>query len=350
MSSEHLAPFRLKPWFSPRPWGRKSLEPWYTPAQVGTTEPVGESWLTGPQCVVETEPLAGASFAGQTLAAVASAHAAELLGAAHESNLASAQPAEFPLLVKLLFPADKLSVQVHPDDAHAQAMGQPRGKTECWYVLQADPGAQIALGLQPGVTPDAVRAAIAAGTMEDLMQWLPVTPGEMVFVDAGTIHAIGPGMVLLETQQTSDITFRMYDYGRPRELHVEQALRVMKTHTEAGKVAPIKMQGAPPTRSLGGKETGPDFIRLIQQRYFTVDRYDLAPNTSITIPATTPGCLVTLSGSGTVTSSPDSASAVDLIPGHAIVVPANTGSLTVASAAGTAFVHCWAPKQYLPSS
>ena len=141
---------------------------------------------------------------------------------------------EFPLLVKLLFPEDKLSVQVHPDDAQAQAMGQPRGKTECWYVLEAEPGATIALGLKPGATADAVRAAIAAGTLEEWMEWVPVAVGDMVFVDAGTVHAIGPGVVLLETQQTCDITFRMYDYGRPRELHVEQALRVMKTEDGGG--------------------------------------------------------------------------------------------------------------------
>ena len=169
--------------------------------------------------------------------------------------------AEFPLLVKLLFPSDKLSVQVHPDDAHAQAMGQPRGKTECWYVLEAEPGATIALGMKTGATAEVVRAAIAAGTMEEWMEWVPVSVGDMVFVDAGTVHAIGPGVVLLETQQTCDITFRMYDYGRPRELHVEQALGVMKMKTAAGKVAPVKMDG---------------FVRLIEQKYFVVDRYDVA--------------------------------------------------------------------------
>ncbi len=140
--------------------------------------------------------------------------------------------------MKLLFPNDKLSVQVHPDDAQAQAMGQPRGKTECWYVLEAEPGATIALGLKTGATADVVRAAIAGGTMEDWMEWVPVSVGDMVFVDAGTVHAIGPGVVLLETQQTCDVTFRMYDYGRPRELHVEQALKVMRAKTAAGKVAP----------------------------------------------------------------------------------------------------------------
>ena len=214
---------------------------------------MGEAWLTGPESVVET-----GRVTGQTLAAVAAELCRLQLWAA----------AEFPLLVKLLFPSDKLSVQVHPDDAQAQAMGQPRGKTECWYVLEAEPGATIALGLKPGATADAVRAAIADGTLEELMEWVPVAVGDMVFVDAGTVHAIGPGVVLLETQQTCDITFRMYDYGRPRELHVEQALQVMKTKTAAGKVAPRKMDG---------------FTRLIEQKYFVVDRYDLAEMEAVSL-------------------------------------------------------------------
>ena len=319
MAVEPLAPFRLKPWFSPRPWGRRSLEPWYSASQVGTSEPVGEAWLTGPESLIETGALSG-----QTLSAVAQSHTAQLLGA-------DATPAEFPLLVKLLFPADKLSVQVHPDDAHAQAMGQPRGKTECWYVLSADPGAQIALGLKPETTSDSVRGAVAAGTLEYLMQWVSVTSGDMVFVDAGTVHAIGPGMVLLETQQTCDITFRMYDYGRPRELHVDQALRVMKTNTAAGKVAPQKMSS----------ESGKELTRLIQQHYFTVDRYDLGANSEVILDTDKVGCLVTLSGSAAVIGG--SEGAVDALPGQAVLIPAGSGSLIVETGVGTSFVHCWAP-------
>jgi len=320
--STHLAPFRLKPWFSARPWGRKSLEPWYSASQVGRSEPVGEAWLTGPESIIETGTLSG-----KTLADVAASHPTQLLG----TEEANTHPAEFPLLVKLLFPADKLSVQVHPNDAHAQAMGQPRGKTECWYALSADAGAQIALGLVPSATTDSVRAAIAAGTLEDLLQWVPVAPGDMFFVDAGTVHAIGPGMVLLETQQTCDITFRMYDYGRPRELHVDQALRVMKTHTAAGKVAPQKLRNT----------AGHEFTRLIQQQYFTVDRYDLGANSEVILDTDKVGCLVTLSGSAAVIGG--SEGAVDALPGQAVLIPAGSGSLIVETGVGTSFVHCWAP-------
>lgn len=314
MTIEELGPFRLAPWFSPRPWGRRDLQPWYgAEAFAGTSEPVGEAWLTGPQSMVET-----GVFAGKTLAAVAAEAGEALLG--------EGSGTEFPLLVKLLFPDDKLSVQVHPDDAQAQAMGQPRGKTECWYVLEAAPGATIALGLKPGATAEVVRAAIANGTMEEWMEWVPVQAGEMVFVDAGTVHAIGPGVVLLETQQTCDVTFRMYDYGRPRELHVEQALKVMKTKTAAGKVQPKKMDG---------------FIRLIEQRYFVVDRYDIEGVGEVVVPGGSAGCLVGLSGDAMVEC--EGAETVELMAGKAVVVPADCGSIRIEAGAGVSFVRCWAP-------
>jgi mannose-6-phosphate isomerase len=304
-----LAAFRLAPWFSERPWGRENLRPWY--AETGKSGLVGEAWLTGPESVIET----GAE-AGKTLAAVVAGAAEQVLGAGGG--------VEFPLLVKLLFPNDKLSVQVHPDDAQAQAMGQPRGKTECWYVLEAEAGAAVALGLRDGATADTVRAAIADGTLEDWMEWVPVKVGDMVFVDAGTVHAIGPGVVLLETQQTCDVTYRMYDYGRPRELHVEKAIGVMKLKTAAGKVAPVKKDG---------------FIRLIEQKYFVVDRYDLAAGEKAVLPGGSAGCLVGLSGTATVNAGGE----VELLAGKAVVVPADFDSVTVVSEGGGSFVRCFEP-------
>jgi mannose-6-phosphate isomerase len=295
-----VAPFRLKPWFSERPWGRKDLLPWY--ADTGTTALVGEAWLTGPQCLVETGVLKG-----RTLASAAS----ELGG-------------EVPLLVKLLFPAEKLSVQVHPDDAQARALGETRGKTECWYVLEAEPGAAVALGLKSGSDAAVVRAAIADGTMEDLLEWVPVAVGDMLFVDAGTVHAIGPGVVLLETQQTSDVTYRLYDYGRPRELHLDKGLQVMKAKTAAGKVAPKKMDG---------------FTRLIEQKYFVVDRFDVAAGNAVQVAMDGAWCLVTLSGTGMVRCGADE---VELIPAEAVVVPAG-GHVTMQTGPGVSFMRCVAP-------
>jgi mannose-6-phosphate isomerase len=301
MMTTSVAPFRLKPWFSERVWGKKDLRPWYS--DTGTTEPVGEAWLTGPQCVVETGP-----FAGRTL-----------------DSLATELGCEFPLLVKLLFPADKLSVQVHPDDVQAQALGETRGKTECWYVLEAEQGAAVALGLKDGADATVVRAAIANGTMEALMEWVPVSVGDMLFVDAGTVHAIGPGVVLLETQQTSDVTYRLYDYGRPRELHLDKGLQVMKSKTAAGKVAAKKMDG---------------FTRLIEQKYFAVDRFDLKDANEAAISFNGPGCLVGLSGSTVVTTA---GGHVELNPGQAVVVPMGNSGVTVQTGAAASFMRCVAP-------
>ena len=144
------------------------------------------------------------------------------------------QPGEFPLLMKFLFPREWLSVQVHPNDAEAQAIGQPRGKNECWYVLSAEPDAKLALGFREKMTPEEIERAIHEGTLESKLQYVPVKAGDMVYVEAGTIHAIGPGMVVLETQQYSDTTYRLYDYGRPRELHLKDGLAVTKAQTEVG--------------------------------------------------------------------------------------------------------------------
>jgi len=305
-----MRPFRLKPFFSERVWGRASLAPWY--AETGTAELVGEAWLTGPQCVVET-----GAMAGRTLDEVAKEFGPELLGEGGDG--------EFPLLVKVLFPNDKLSVQVHPDDEKAQAMGQRRGKTECWYVLDAEPGAAVALGLREGSDAAGVERAIAEGAIEEMLVQVPVIAGDMVFVDAGTVHAIGPGVTLLETQQTSDTTFRMWDYGRPRELHVEQGIAATKFRTRAGKVRP---------RLLSNGVT-----RLIEEQYFTVDRFDVRGDDEVRVEMEGAGCLVGLEGSAMVRSA---SGEVELLKGTAVVVPAGSG-VVVAGAGPVSFARCFAP-------
>lgn len=241
-----LTPFRLAPYFRTRPWGFNDLRPWFDYQTNG--EPIGEVWLTGEMCIAETGP-----YAGHTLKAITAEHTRELLGEA-------AAAGEFPLLVKVLFPQDKLSVQVHPDDALAQEHGFPRGKTECWYALDAAEGASVALGLAEGTTPEQVRAAIADETLEKYLQWLPVEKGDMIYVDAGTVHAIGPGSVLLETQQSSDLTYRMYDYGRGRELHVDKSMQAARMTTRAGKVKPV--------------DEG-DHAVLIREHYFEMEQWPL---------------------------------------------------------------------------
>jgi mannose-6-phosphate isomerase len=221
---EELAPFRIEPRFTARVWGFRDLRPWYD--RVAEGGPIGEVWLTGDDCVIATGP-----HAGKRLAAMFTEEHEALLGL-------GAPSAESPLLIKTIFAREKLSVQVHPDDEMAQEYGQPRGKTECWYALAAEPGAEVAVGVKPGTTLEQIAEEIAAGTLEASLNAVPIAAGDLIFVDAGTIHAIWPGSILLETQQNSDTTYRMFDYGRGRELHIEKSLEATKLTTRAGKIAP----------------------------------------------------------------------------------------------------------------
>jgi mannose-6-phosphate isomerase len=309
-----LAPFRIAPFFSPRPWGARDLSPWY---DYRPAEPVGEAWLTGPQCLIET-----GDQQGRTLSELAAAYPDALLGP-HRNEVG-----DYPLLVKILFPHEKLSVQVHPDDALALQIGEPRGKTECWYVLDAQPGAAVALGLKPGSTVEAMRQAIANHTLEAMLEQVPVTKGDMIFVDAGTVHAIGPGVTLLETQQTSDITYRLYDYGRPRELHIDRGLAATRLHTAAGQIAP-KIEGAR--------------TRLIEQKYFTVDRIDLSPSSPFRSepPAGVPHALVAVEGSAVLYG--EGCEPVDLMAGRAVVVPAAIAGYRLESAGRASVIRSQPP-------
>lgn len=249
-----LAPFLLEPQFVERIWGTPDLRPWYdhvTSTESGQT-PIGEVWLTGDECRVQTGPIAG-----MKLGEVFVEYGESMLGTTVPETMRGASP----LLLKVIFAQDKLSVQVHPDDRLAKKYGEPRGKTECWYTLAAEPGSAVAAGLLPGVTLDQVEREVADETLEQSLAVVPVAAGDMIFVDAGTVHAIWPGSVLLETQQNSDLTYRLFDYGRPRPLHVAKALEAIRLTTAAGKVAPIV---------LGDRTV------LIDQEYFRVETIKVA--------------------------------------------------------------------------
>jgi mannose-6-phosphate isomerase len=135
-------------------------------------------------------------------------------------------PPELPLLAKYIFTSERLSIQVHPDDAQARARGLTSGKSECWYILDAEPDSTLGLGMKREMSQDDLRAAALDGSIEQLMDWRPVQAGDFVFVPSCTVHAIGAGISLLEFQQNSDVTYRLYDYGRPRELHLDDAIAV----------------------------------------------------------------------------------------------------------------------------
>ena len=133
-----------------------------------------------------------------------------------------------PLLIKYIFTGERLSVQVHPSDAEARARGLPHGKNECWYIVDADPGATIGMGVRTGVSSEALRAAALDGSIVDLLEWRTVARGDFLYVPAGTVHAIGAGITLIEVQQPADITYRLFDYGRPRDLHLDDGIAVAR--------------------------------------------------------------------------------------------------------------------------
>jgi len=171
-------PVRLEPSFHPKIWGATNLEPWFPLAE----EKIGEVWFP--------------------------------------------PPPEIPILVKFLFTSARLSVQVHPQDEYARLHENCAGKTEMWHILRADPPGEIALGFREPLTRERLRQASLSGEIEHLLRWIPVAPGETYFTPAGTVHAIGAGLALCEIQQVSDVTYRLYDYGRPRELHLEKGVEV----------------------------------------------------------------------------------------------------------------------------
>jgi mannose-6-phosphate isomerase len=138
---------------------------------------------------------------------------------------------DLPLLAKYIFTSERLSIQVHPNDEQARARGLAQGKSECWYILDAEPGATLGLGLTREVSKDELRAAALDGSIEMLMDWRGVKAGDFVFVPSGTVHAIGAGISLLEFQQNADVTYRLYDYGRPRELHLDDGIAVSNATT-----------------------------------------------------------------------------------------------------------------------
>jgi mannose-6-phosphate isomerase len=288
--------------FDPRPWGTLDLSPIYPNHRYA--EKIGESWLTG-----DHGQIANGSLKGKSLAELSSQYSRNLIGEApRDAN-------RFPLLLKFLFPQEKLSVQVHPDDAAARAAGQPNGKTECWYIAHAKPGSQIALGLKSGATRAQFEQAIHENQAEQLLNWINVFPGEMIYVAGGTVHTLGPGSIIVETQQQSDTTYRLYDYGRSRELHLKEGLSVIKEKVASGKVvrpAPSAIEGTKNMKSP-----------LIAAPNFVVDRFELKQPQDFRAQPDTPNSvriLVAVDGCGVVEVR--GTEPVTIAKGDAVVVPA----------------------------
>lgn len=203
-------PLQLLPLFRERVWGSETLAPYFGNAPL--SERIGEVWFT---CDENQTSLA------QPLGELLKAHP-EILGSAANKK----HPGLCPILIKFLFTTSRLSVQVHPKDEYAQEHHGCLGKTEAWYVLGAEPTSDVAVGFREAISPERLRESAQTGEIERLLDWRKVSPGDVIFTPAGTVHAIGAGLTICEIQQNSDVTYRLYDYGRPRELHLEHGANV----------------------------------------------------------------------------------------------------------------------------
>ena len=317
----------MLPGFDPRPWGALDLSPIYPNHKC--EEKIGEAWLTGDQCKVANGPLKG-----KTLSELSQQYQRELVGdAARDAK-------RFPLLAKFLFPHEKLSVQVHPDDEQALRVGEPWGKTECWYVAHARPGAQIALGLKAGVSAAQLEAAIHEKRAEELLNWINVYAGDMIYVAGGTVHTLGPGSVIVETQQQSDMTYRLYDYGRPRELHLEHGLAAVKEKVASGKV----VRAAP--SQIGMNRRAP----LVSSPYFVVEMFEAKEKLELSTRDDSGLCsaqiLVATEGCAAIEAR--GMQSVTLAKGDAVVIPASIENFAVCPQWTVEFLKSYVPGKPLP--
>jgi mannose-6-phosphate isomerase len=321
-----LAPARLTPVFVPRIWGARNLAPLFdTPPG---TEPIGEVWLTGDRC-----EFASGVLAGRSLGAAWPGLPAEWTG-----TRIHGMP-RIPLLVKFLFPEDKLSVQVHPDDAYAhehEPAAGGAGKTEMWYTIAAREGAELRLGLEPGVTPESFRRAIADGTVEKCLKRFPVREGDAFFVPAGTAHMIGPKMVLCEIQEHSDITYRVFDYNRvqsdgtTRPLHLRQALEVMEFGEQSGRrIEPVQIRRGPLAETY-----------LAACQHFATERWEFSERIAGVTSPERFELLIPLAGRGSIEWGSESAA---YGPAEVWLLPAALGAYQLAPGSVTTLLRTYVP-------
>jgi mannose-6-phosphate isomerase len=324
------APFRIEPTFSPRLWGAKSLAPIF-PDKAELREPIGEAWLTDVNCRI-----ANGAFGGKSLAEAWRAMPAEWRG------LDFANPGDFPLLVKFIFPTDKLSIQVHPDDSYASIHERAAGgcgKTEMWHLVSAKPGASLLLGLKSGATRESFLAALANSTLEELFQRHAVKAGDTFFVRARTPHTIGADMVICEVQQYSDLTYRVYDYdrrdanGKPRELHLAKAMDVI----DFGPSSVNAIRWAQPMDEKGMARVE----YLTACRYFAVEKWNLSGDyAKETTDAARFELLIILKGKGDIRwDSMD----CDYSTGDAWFLPASLGKYMVGAKAESEILRVYVP-------
>ena len=256
-----------------KPWGSHDLQPWS--GIDGSQDAVGELWF-------------------------------------ERADKDAPTPA---LLLKLLFTSEPLSIQVHPDDTYARAMGMPNGKSEAWYILSAGPDAKIGAGLKHRITAQQLRTSIKDGSIVDLVDWRPVVAGDVIYIPAGTIHAIGAGIVLAEIQQQSDATFRLFDYGRQRELHEDASVAVAHPWPLPKASQPIHLTAE---RTI-----------LVASRHFVLERADLPPGSSWALLAEAETWMLVLDGHAAIGLAAASVGEALFIAGGRTSIEVGSGGLSV---------------------
>jgi mannose-6-phosphate isomerase len=263
-------PFRLTPSLREKVWGKTRLEPWFPNSE----RPIGEAWFLADR--------------------------------------------DLPLLVKLIFTSERLSVQVHPDDGE----DGPRGKTEMWHILDAEPGATIAVGFREPVTREQLWESTRTGGVERLLNWIPVKAGETYFTPAHTVHAIGAGIVLCEIQQNSDVTYRLWDYGRPREIHVDKAVPISDLTVHPGAARPVPLGE--------GRE------ELVRSKHFVTELVRLEAGAAFAPPAKQCQIWICLEGRGRIGGD-------GCAPGEVWLLPDAGEQPVVRSETETRFLRTWVP-------
>ncbi|QDT39325.1 type I phosphomannose isomerase catalytic subunit [Stratiformator vulcanicus] len=297
--------------------------------EIGDATDAAESWEIADHGDDQTIVDRG-SLEGQPLGELVRSHKDELFGLQNSSD-------QFPLLIKFLDANDRLSVQVHPYDELARKFDpQENGKTEAWVILSADPGSKLFIGLKQGVGPEELRAALDATTVEDCLHTVEVKRGDCVFVPAGTVHAIGEGIVLAEIQQMSDLTFRLYDWGRvgadgkPRQLHIEESFQCIDF--DRGPVNPVA-----PTVI----EEGPHRIEeLVRSDYFVIRRHTIAAGSTLDAVAHF-RVLLTIEGAGQLTVNE---SEVPLELGRTVLLPATADSVSIKATEPLTLLEAYVPQ------
>lgn len=321
-----LYPLKLTPKPSARLWGGKRLKH-YVPgfADVQSDDPLGEAWL-----VYAENTVVNGVYKGKTFQEVATELGEALLGSTSVERYGS----QVPLLAKFIDAGDSLSIQVHPDDAYAlreEVATGDLGKTEAWYILEAEPGAKIIWGFSEDMTASQVRVAVDKGELEPYLNFVEVSPGDVIYNPAGTVHALGAGIFIYEIQQSSDLTYRLYDYnrrgadGKLRDLHLDKALDVATLKAEQNaKVIPKKFSDT--------------VTQLVQSDFFMMERWEVVETVRAATDPKSLELLTVLNGSISLTAARE---VLTLNQAESAVLPAQLGAYQLAG--NGSLIRCYLP-------